>query len=199
MKTKLLNKSERTRQFIIEKTAPIFNTKGYTGTSLSDITAATGLTKGAVYGNFKNKDEVAVSVFKFNLNILLLLIANEQSQKKTFKEKLLCFPELYLNFLGEKFPVGGCPIMNTAIEADDTHPRLKEIAKKAILSWYENLIYLINKGKEQNEFKATTIADEKALMIIALIEGTVMLTKLTGNTNHLKTLMNSLKLQIEQF
>lgn len=199
MKTQIINKSERTRQFIIEKTAPIFNSKGYAGTSLSDITAATGLTKGSVYGNFKNKDEVAISVFKFNLNKIRLLIANEQSQKKTFKEKLLCFPELYLNFLSEKFPVGGCPIMNTAIEADDTHPELKEIAKKAILSWNENLIYLINKGKEQNEFKATTIAEEKALMIIALIEGTIMLTKLTGKTNYLKTLMNSLKLQIEEF
>ena len=31
--------------------------KGYTGTSLSDIVDATGLTKGAIYGNFANKDE----------------------------------------------------------------------------------------------------------------------------------------------
>lgn len=197
MKTETPNKSERTRQFIIEKTAPIFNTKGYAGTSISDITAATKLTKGSIYGNFKNKDEVAISVFKFNLHKLQLKIAKEQSSKKTAKEKLLCFPELYLHFLSEKFPVGGCPIMNTAIEADDTHPQLKEIAKKAILAWNDNLIYLINKGKEQNEFKTTTIAEEKALLIIALIEGTVMLIKLTGRTDHLKSLMNSLKALIE--
>lgn len=48
-------KSERTRQFIIEKVAPIFNRKGYAGTSLSDLTEATGLTKGAIYGNFKKQ------------------------------------------------------------------------------------------------------------------------------------------------
>ena len=48
-----------TRELIIDKSIPIFNTKGYYATSLSDITQATGITKGAIYGNFKNKDEVA--------------------------------------------------------------------------------------------------------------------------------------------
>jgi AcrR family transcriptional regulator len=40
-----MSKAEKTKQFIIEKTAPLFNTKGYNSTSLSDITQATGLTK----------------------------------------------------------------------------------------------------------------------------------------------------------
>ncbi len=53
-----LSKSEKTKAFIIEKAAPVFNTKGYAGTSLSDLTAATGLTKGAIYGHFENKDAV---------------------------------------------------------------------------------------------------------------------------------------------
>jgi TetR/AcrR family transcriptional repressor of nem operon len=61
-----LSKADRTRQFIIETTASIFNTKGYAGTSMSDITEATGLTKGAVYGNFGNKEDVALAVFDYN-------------------------------------------------------------------------------------------------------------------------------------
>jgi AcrR family transcriptional regulator len=40
-----MSKAEKTKQFIIEKTATLFNTKGYISTSLSDITQATGLTK----------------------------------------------------------------------------------------------------------------------------------------------------------
>ncbi|WP_144916166.1 TetR/AcrR family transcriptional regulator [Mucilaginibacter frigoritolerans] len=35
-----------TRDFILQKVAPLFNKKGYAGTSLSDLTDATGLTKG---------------------------------------------------------------------------------------------------------------------------------------------------------
>ena len=58
-----MSKAEKTRQFIIEKTAPIFNKKGFAGTSLSDMTEATGLTKGSIYGNFADKDEVAMAAF----------------------------------------------------------------------------------------------------------------------------------------
>ena len=57
------SKSSRTKQFIIEKTAPVFNAKGYAGTSINDLMIATGLTKGNIYGNFENKDEVALAAF----------------------------------------------------------------------------------------------------------------------------------------
>lgn len=193
-----MGKSEKTRQFIIEKTAPIFNTKGYAGTSISDITEATKLTKGSIYGNFKNKDEVAVAAFEYNLAKVRKLIANEVSKKETYREKLKCIPKLYLDFLTEKFPVGGCPIMNTATEADDTHPELRKLAKNAIITWNENLASLITKGKEADEFKKETDAAEKALLIITLIEGAVMLTKLTGLTNYLKTVMNNVTSMIEE-
>ncbi|RKM92681.1 TetR/AcrR family transcriptional regulator, partial [Aquimarina sp. AD10] len=59
-------RSEKTRQLIIKKTASIFNKKGYTGTYLSDLTNATGLTKGSIYGNFKDKNEVALEAFRYN-------------------------------------------------------------------------------------------------------------------------------------
>jgi AcrR family transcriptional regulator len=62
-----MSKSERTKNYIIEKAAPIFNTKGFAGTSLSDLTEATGLTKGSIYGNFENKEEIAIQVFKYSI------------------------------------------------------------------------------------------------------------------------------------
>jgi len=61
-----MTKAESTRLFIIERIAPVFNKKGYHGTSLADITEATGLTKGSIYGNFANKEEVAIAVYEYN-------------------------------------------------------------------------------------------------------------------------------------
>ena len=63
----IATKAEKTSQYIVETTAPLFNKNGYTGTSLSDITDTTGLTKGAIYGNFKNKEELALEAFNFNV------------------------------------------------------------------------------------------------------------------------------------
>ncbi len=60
-----MSKAERTRQYIIEKAAPIINRKGMAGASLSDIMEATGLAKGCIYGNFENKDEICLEAFKY--------------------------------------------------------------------------------------------------------------------------------------
>jgi len=188
-----MGKAEKTRSYIIEKTAPIFNIKGYAGTSMNDITEATGLTKGSIYGNFKNKDEVALEVFEYNKKKMQDFFALEISRKKTYKDKLLTFPELYNHVFNGHFIDGGCPIMNTAIEADDTHPQLKALAKKAMLFWKDSLVRLINKGIEKNEFKSTTNADENALTIIALIEGAIMMINLTGKLDYHQSMMNTLR------
>jgi len=194
-----MNKAEKTKSFIIEKTATLFNTKGFAGTSLNDITEATGLTKGSVYGNFKNKDEVALAVFEFNTKKMQSLFNSEIDKKKSYKEKLLVYPEIYKNSFTQLFTAGGCPILNTAIESDDTHPQLKEVAKNAFIYWKDSITYLIEKGIEHQEFSPETNPEEAALTILAMIEGAVMITKLTGKLNYLTALMNSLKTQINTY
>lgn len=186
-----MNKAERTKQFIIEKTAPIFNVKGYAGTSLSDMTDITGLTKGSIYGNFANKDEVALAAFDRNLKAVTNIIQQEMEKERSYKGKLLVYTRVYENFLKHPFPTGGCPILNTAIEADDTHPLLKEKANAAIIAWKNKIIGLVKKGNENNEFKPGIDPEGTALTIIAMIEGAVMITKLTGKMNYRKAIMDS--------
>jgi AcrR family transcriptional regulator len=188
-----MGKAARTKEFIIEKTAPIFNVKGYAGTSLNDITDATGLTKGSIYGNFTNKDEVALAAFDYNLQCVDDIISQEIRKQTTFKDKLFVYANVYENFLKYPFPVGGCPILNTAIEADDTHPALKEKAANAINGWKNKLIALIQKGIDTEEFRADVNAEQTALTIIAMIEGGIMITKLTGKLNYRKAVMQSVE------
>ena len=182
-----MSKAEKTKQYIIEKTAPVFNKKGYAGTSLNDIIDQTGLTKGSIYGNFENKDEVALAAFEHNVNKVSALFKEEIQKQNTIKEKLLVYPLLYEKFLKYPFPEGGCPILNTAIEADDTHPLLRAKALSAFSNWKNAIIRLIEKGKEKKEIKKNVNAEETAIAIIALIEGGIMLTKLTGKTSYIKT------------
>jgi TetR/AcrR family transcriptional repressor of nem operon len=64
-----MTKAEKTKAFIIERSAPLFNSKGYSGTSMNDLMEITGLTKGSIYGNFENKDEVALAAFRLQFCI----------------------------------------------------------------------------------------------------------------------------------
>src|SRR5882762_2397533 len=104
-----MSKAEKTKQFIVEKTAPIFNKKGYAGTSISDMTEATGLTKGSIYGNFTDKDEVALAAFDHNTKSVSTTIQAEMAKRSSFRDKLLVYAEIYGNFAKYTFCEGGCP------------------------------------------------------------------------------------------
>lgn len=188
-----MSKAEKTKQFIVEKTAPIFNKKGYAGTSLNDMISATGLTKGSIYGNFANKDDVALAAFDYNLKKVDSVIRGEMATKNSFREKMLVYTHVYENFLEFPFPDGGCPVLNTAIEADDTHPQLKERANEALMNWKSVLTKLIQKGIANNEFRQDVDPEQAALTIIATIEGAIMITKLTGRLNFRRAIMKSVE------
>src|SRR3954454_5900893 len=113
--------------------------KGYAGTSLSDLTDATGLTKGSIYGNFANKDEVALAVFDYNLSLLNNGMNAAIANSTNTIEKLRNMAGFYRSNFKTSMMHGGCPILNTAVEADDTHPVLKEKVSKSIKSWKKNI------------------------------------------------------------
>ena len=193
---KELSKAERTRQYIIEATAPVFNKKGYAGTSLSDLTEATGLTKGSIYGNFENKEEVALAVFDFNTCRVSDMVEQQMKAADTYYEKLMVYSRVYND--DRLAAHGGCAILNTAVEADDTNEALKIKAAQAILRWKKNIVTLINGGIAAGEFKADINPEENALAIIALIEGGVMISKVTDSSSSLQQVLRAVENLINQ-
>lgn len=188
-----MSKAESTKKYIIETTAPIFNSKGYMGTSLNDITESTGLTKGSIYGNFENKDEVALEAFNYNFNLVVTYISSKINNKQTAIDKLLVYVDTYKNFQKIKFLKAGCPILNTATEADDTHPALREKAMHAIQYWKKSIIKIITDGIKNDEISPKTNPEEISILMISIIEGAVMYTKLTGENKPMIVSMNYLE------
>ncbi|MFS2188399.1 TetR/AcrR family transcriptional regulator [Mucilaginibacter sp. Mucisp84] len=193
-----LSKAERTRQFIIERTASIFNKKGYAGTSLSDLTGATGLTKGSIYGNFKNKEEVAAEVFDYNSAKVRNQVQERIQKAKTYHDKLLVYAQVYHSFSRGDFPAGGCPILNTAVDADDTNPLLKDKAAKAVGRWKTRIETLVTEGIEAGEFKPGVDITEVALSMIALIEGGIMIAKVTDTPANLDTVLKRVNKLVDE-
>lgn len=195
-----LSKAERTRDFIIKNTAQVFNMKGYAGTSLSDLTMATGLTKGSIYGNFENKEEVALAVFDYNCKQIGQTIAAQLNLAETYRDKLMVYAKVYKD-LSMATPVnqnGGCPILNTAIDADDTNALLKEKAATAVLKWKDNLIHLMELGIANKEFKSDINAPQVALSMIALIEGGIMIARVTDDASAMDSILNTVAQLINQ-
>jgi AcrR family transcriptional regulator len=192
----LRSKSERTRQFIIEKTAPLFNTKGYAGTSMNDLTEVTGLTKGSIYGNFENKDEVAIAAFEYNFQRVTLYMKEKILASENAIERLLAYPKVYRDFLKIPFLKPGCPILNTSTEADDTHPGLREKAAGALGFWKRSIENQVKRGIERKEIKKDTNPTQVAVVMMSMIEGAVMQAKVNGKATELKIAMDFLEQMI---
>jgi len=133
------SKAEITSAYIIKTVAPVFNKKGYSGTSMQDITLATGLTKGAIYGNFKNKNELAIKSFIYNINLITTKIEDAIVMKKTALGKLYAITDFYKAYYRYTLKFGGCPILNIGIDANHQNPDLLEKVKKAIRNIQNNI------------------------------------------------------------
>jgi AcrR family transcriptional regulator len=191
-----LSKAERTRRWIIEKTAPVFNEKGFAGTSLQDLTEATGLTKGSIYGNFSGKDEVALAAFDYNFARVTAYLKEKILASDHAIDRLLVYPNVYRNFLKIPFLQPGCPILNTSTEADDTHPALRRKAADALAFWKHSLENQVKRGIARKEIKASADPTAFAVVVISLIEGAVMQAKVTGRSHELRTAMDFLEKMI---
>jgi TetR/AcrR family transcriptional repressor of nem operon len=193
-----MSKAERTRQFIIEQTAPVFNKQGYAGTSMNDLTAATGLTKGAIYGNFENKEEVALAAFDYNLGLVNEGLRAGALSGSTVREKLLAMPRFYRNAYPQLRQTGGCPILNAAVECDDAPPAaLLQRVQASLANWHRNLVRLIEKGQQTGEIRPAADASRYANLFITLTEGGILVSKATGSSTALFTSLDHIEHLIE--
>lgn len=188
-----ITKSENTKRLIIEKTASVFNTKGYAGTSINDLMIATGLSKGCIYGNFENKDEIALQVFDHNFAKVTQHMKERILATDSSIERLLVYPQTYKNYFRYPYLQAGCPILNTATEADDTHPKLKERAQRALGFWKTSIENQIKRGILRQEIKEETDPTEFAVIMISMIEGAFMQAKVNNHMTELKIAMSFLE------
>lgn len=193
-----MKKSEKTRQFIIERCAPVFNQKGFIGTSLSDLEYVTGLTKGCIYGLFSNKEELAVACFDYARALIHERMNNEAAKKSNAIEKLLAIFDMYRTF-PDFWPIkGGCPILNTSIEADDTNPVLQKKVVNALETWRRLFSSIITKGIRNGEIKADANPYMVATIFIALLEGATMMTKAYNDSSSLGIVLDKIDEMIDQ-
>lgn len=192
-----MTKAERTKQFIIEKSAPIFNTKGVAGTAMSDIMEATKLAKGGLYGHFDSKEELSYAAVDYNLDRLAEKTEAVVNKHKTAKGKLSAFLDLYNDPFNPPL-VGGCPMLNFGMESDDTNPVIREKVNKRLQGSPLFLTRIIEQGIVDGEFKKSWNAEEFGIKMFAMIEGGILFSRVSGNKEKMDILIKMIKKEIEE-
>ncbi|MFE6074823.1 TetR/AcrR family transcriptional regulator [Paenibacillus sp. NPDC057886] len=182
----MLRKGQITKEHIIRESAALFNTKGYTGASLSEIIERCGIRKGGIYNHFESKDEIALAAFDYSVSQMQQFHSQALEGVTSSKDKLLAICGVYIDMMENNTLEGGCPLLNTAVESDDAHPLLKERAQHAMKNLLNELTQVLIQGMEQKEFRADIALEELSSNIIAIIEGGVMLSKLYEDSKYIR-------------
>ena len=193
-----MTKAERTKHFIVEKAASIINKKGMAATSINDITEATRLTKGSVYGNFESKDEICLEAFDYLVKRLGSDMEMAMVRATSNRDKLYALFDFYLGTVTQDNNYG-CPLMNFGTEADDTNPQIKVKVSKAIIATENKIAKIIRAGIEAGEFKQSLDAESFSIKAFAMIEGGMWIARLQGNTKQIQVIINLLKQEIRDY
>lgn len=188
-----MNKGERTKKYIIEQSSSLFNMQGYKTTSISDIMNATGLKKGGIYNHFENKESLAEASFLYSMNTLKEQYILAVSGKNSAQEQLDEFISVFSTLLHDQYIQGGCPLMNAAIEADDSMMEFEDEIKDGFNGLIQLLANIIEHGQKSNEIKKDIIPVEMAVFILSSLEGSLALSRLNSDKKYLYMVILQLK------
>ncbi len=172
---------EATKELIILKSADLFNTQGYKATSLSDITKATGFTKGAIYRHFENKEDLEQQALHSLAKRMFQEISTSIKAAKNFEDKMEAIFIFFDSYMETPLYKGGCPLLNVAIESDDTNPVLRQQAFGMLSRLRASLQTLFSNGIKNNQLQSSIDIDYYTTLFIATLEGGIMMSKLERN------------------
>jgi TetR/AcrR family transcriptional regulator, transcriptional repressor for nem operon len=191
-------KAAKTRQYILEKAAPVFNKRGFAGTSLADLESATGLSKGALYGNFDDKETLAEDAFSYATSLVRERISQILDPISTYKGKLRALLDFFADYVLQPPIAGGCPLMNTAIEADDDRISMRPVVSHEIIRVVNSIATLLKKGIRAGEFQKETKVRELAYIFFCAIEGAIMFSRVEGSREPMDIVVNHCKHKLEE-
>lgn len=176
----------------MEKVAPIFNKRGYVGASLTDLTNATKMTKGAIYGNFSNKEDLALKAFKYNINIAVYPMFDLIAKQTSSVDKLRSVTSYHRHHYERVAHMGGCPMLRVSNDTRHINPLLFNKAHKLSQVFLSGLVDILEEGKQTQELREDFDAQAYAKVILSMIEGAISLAFTHDDKSFLTIAMDQL-------
>jgi AcrR family transcriptional regulator len=187
----------QTRRRIVELAAPVFNRQGYVGASMRDLVDATGLEKGGIYNHFGSKEQLALEAYDYALSQVTEGLARSQDGATDAIDRLQRMIRSFAKFARTPAIAGGCPIMNTAIEADDTHPELRDRARASMTLWHRLIGRIVKDGIAAGELLGGTDPYALAALITGSLEGGLMLSGLYDDPAYVDRIVEHLSAHVD--
>jgi TetR/AcrR family transcriptional regulator, transcriptional repressor for nem operon len=192
-----MKKGERTREHILAQSAAVFNQHGYAASSMSDLMLATKLEKGGIYNHFASKEQLALEAFDYATALIETRFEALLEGRILAIDRLRAVMDVFLEFIHDPVLPGGCPVLNAAIEADDSNERLRERIRLVLNGWRTRIQGIVEKGVAMGELQTGTDGAQLATVMISTLEGAVMMSKVYRESSHMRIAAGFLETHIK--
>ena len=183
---------------ILKQAGGLFNSQGYKATSIGHITAASGFTKGAIYRHFKSKDKLEEEALGYLTGLMFEHLTRRIKTEKNAGDKLCSIVSFFESYISKPPIKGGCPLLNAAIEADDSSPQLRKKANSILEILKNSICHILTKGIEYGQIKKTVDKNYFATVMIASLEGGIMMSKLNRDDKDIRIVIKHLEGLIQE-
>jgi TetR/AcrR family transcriptional repressor of nem operon len=167
-----------TRERILNAAADLIRRQGFGATSVADICAAAGVTKGAFFHHFPGKVEMGVAVAAHWRRVIERLFANAPyHQVADPGEKLLAYVDFRKAILDRSIAAFSCLVGVMVSETYATHPTIRAACADTIDGHALTLAPVIAAAIESREIGPPTTPESLAMFIHGTLQGAFVLAK----------------------
>jgi TetR/AcrR family transcriptional repressor of nem operon len=188
--------AERTRELLLQAAFEEMYRSGFRSADVDAILAAAGVTKGALYYHFDNKealgyavvDEVIASITHQKwvqplrsaenpIDVLIRIIHSESVKREDVRR--------------------GCPLLNLSQEMSGIDEGFRRRTARVFKDWHDAIAEALREGQKRGIVRIDIDADETATFFIAAYEGYVVLGKNSQDPRTMQSGQRRMRSQVE--
>lgn len=171
------------RELLLEAATELIRTNGYTSTTVDDLCAKAGVSKGTFFHNFSSKEELAVAAAnRWSEMTGEFFRTAPYHQKNDPLERVLGYVRFRKEILKGDLPEFTCLVGTMVQEVYSSHPEIKNACFESIFRHAETLETDIAEAKKLYAPKAKWTAKSLALHTQAVLQGSFILAKASGQS-----------------
>ncbi|HEY2119294.1 MAG TPA: TetR/AcrR family transcriptional regulator [Candidatus Acidoferrum sp.] len=168
--------SVRTRERLLHSAFSEIYKSGYQGTDLDTILSSAGVTKGALYHHFENKESLGYAI----VDEVIAGITRDkwlQPLQNTPNPLNTLIEIVESTSIAPSDLRGGCPLNNLAQEMSPLDEGFRKRIAKVFADWHGAIVTALKNGQKSGQVRREIDVDDTATFFIAVYEGYISITK----------------------
>lgn len=175
-----------TEEDVVAAARDQFWSTGYAGTSLDDLTEATGLGRGSLYGAFGDKHELFLRALDdYHASVMAQFIGDLRGTDGSAYERLVSHLRKTADTtLAEA--KRGCLLAKSAAEIGATDKEVLQRVRRSLVTYETELRAVLEAAQREGDISADADAGQLALLLLTLLRGSEAMRKAGFSTVGLK-------------